>query len=99
VVGYVEDSDWSYLAGITSDGVVARFIVQPDAAADYEEGAEVLGLVDPDARRQADSLSMFASLMGRQLSPERIIEIARSDDTFAENPMYALLDELGIDAP
>lgn len=101
VVGFVEDSDWSYLAGFTSDGPVTRLIVNPEGAEDYEEGEEVLSLVGAgvDLRRQAESMSMFALLIGRQLSPDRIIEIARSDDTFAENPMYSLLDELGIDAP
>lgn len=99
VLAFVEDSDWAYIAGVTDVGVLARFVIHPDGAEDYEEGAQILAVTRGDQRVQADSLSMFASLIGRRLTTDRILEIERSDETFAEQPMYKLLEELGIVTP
>jgi hypothetical protein len=95
----VEDSDWSYVAGVTPDGVVTRFLICPDAAEDYAEGKQILASIHQDHAAQADGLSMFATLAGRQVSTERILEIEQSDDVFAEQPMFLLLEELGIELP
>ena len=99
IVAMVEDSDWAYVAGLTPDGVVARFLIHPDGAEGYEEGEQVITSIHPDHTAQADGLSMFAMLAGRRITTERILQIEQSDDVFAEQPMFVLLDELGIDLP
>lgn len=99
IVAMVEDSDWAYVAGLTPDGVVARFLIHPDGAEGYEEGEQVLTSIQQDHTAQADGLSMFAMLAGRRITTERILQIEESDDVFAEQPMFVLLDELGIDLP
>jgi len=99
VVAMVEDSDWAYVAGVTPDGVVARFLIHPDGAEGYAEGEQVLASIRSDHTAQADGLSMFATLAGRQIATERILRIEQSDDVLAEQPMFLLLDELGIDLP
>jgi hypothetical protein len=84
---------------VTPDGVAARFLIHPDGAGGYQEGEEVLGLIEGDSFRQAELLSMFANLAERELSAERIMEVAGADDVFAEDPMWNLSDELGIKFP
>jgi hypothetical protein len=100
VVGFVEDSDWAYIAGITPEGVVARFIIHPEGAEDYVEGQEVLSLASADRAAEADRLAMLAGLAGRDgLTAERLLDVAEVDSPFAEEPLFALLEEFGIEVP
>jgi len=100
VVGFVEDSDWAYIAGITPEGVVARIIIHPDGAEDYAAGQEVLSLASADRAAEADRLAMLAGLAGRGgLTAKRLLDVADVDSPYTEEPLFALFEELGIEVP
>jgi hypothetical protein len=99
VVGSVQDSDWAYAAGVTPEGVAARIIFQPEVAAEFEEGQDLLTLATNGPADDATRFSIFASLLGRTITPERIREIDEMDTPFAEDCLFTLLDEVGISVP
>ncbi|HUF60188.1 MAG TPA: hypothetical protein VMR89_12050 [Actinomycetota bacterium] len=78
---------------------MARFLIHPHGAEGYAEGEQVLASIDQDHGAQAHGLSVFALLAGLQIAKERILQIEQSDDVFAEQPMFLLLDEFGIEIP
>jgi len=57
-------------------------------------------LASADRAAEAEPLAMLAGLAGRDgLTAERLLDVAEINSPFAEESLFALFEELGIEVP
>ena len=96
---WVQDSDWGYVAFALPEGVLGRVFVNPDAAEDYAEGQAALSLAQDETDEAEERLAVWSQFTPRQVSSETIKALVKRHTSFAEEPLFAIFEALGITVP
>jgi hypothetical protein len=102
--GYVQDSDWAFIAAFSAGRAIARALVESDVAGDFEEGIEAMSLC-----RELHGLSWRTSgpealaewsthapiVAGVEQVREALTE-GGDESPFAEDKVFALFAAIGL---